>query len=231
VTEFIDLLVNYQRVISLAFFAFLALVVGLVYAYAIRGPVPAMEQRLGMFGGGLNLINWHAIWNAVRNAKLVWRIIIVILVALVIASVVFALIEPVPPTAGLDWPGYYGKQPNSKVLVLFIHGYNGDTQETWKNFPQLLRDDDRFPALDIVSVRYPTYFRRKQLTIVRIADWIFNNLQVPEPPNTEPKQYEQVIVVAHSMGGLVARELALFHQSKMQFPLLIEIATPIRERT
>jgi len=147
--------------------------------------------------------------------------------SLIIGAIISAIIgwfEPIPPEAGLEWPGYFSEKKDAKVLVIFIHGFKGDHLATWKSFPSLLRDDDRFPALDIISVHYPTFIKRRNLKLPQLAKWIQFHLQ-----EHHPRKYDKVIVVAHSMGGLVARELVILHQlqdSDRRINLIVSIATP-----
>ena len=135
-----------------------------------------------------------------------------------------AVLRLISPTVNLRWPGYFSESPDAKVLVVFVHGYTGDNIETWSNFPALLKADKRSAGMDIISVNYPTFIARRNLGIADLSKWLYD-----EHRARVPRKYEKVVVIAHSMGGLVAREWALVidkYKVEKQFGLLIEIGTP-----
>lgn len=118
-------------------------------------------------------------------------------------------------------PGIYFTQPpiKGKKLVLFIHGING----TPANFSTLINAVDRTKFQPCFAF-YPSGAR---LSIISqyIVQWV-NALQIKY-------DYNDIVIVAHSMGGLVAKatldELARNHQqsAKSINPKgLITYATP-----
>ena len=46
---------------------------------------------------------------------------------------------------------------HSRKLILFLHGWSGDRQDTWKLFPYLVCGDYDFRDYDVLSIGYPTY--------------------------------------------------------------------------
>ncbi|HEY3824446.1 MAG TPA: alpha/beta hydrolase [Bryobacteraceae bacterium] len=128
-------------------------------------------------------------------------------------------------TAGLTFPSPQCNPEPRAGVVIFIHGWTGDVHETWKRFPELMCGDKRFAAFEVVSVGYPTLMRSRELTVSQIADWLREELR----NQLKIAAGEKVIFVAHSMGGLIAREVTLLQrlsQSPGSIEMLAEIATP-----
>jgi pimeloyl-ACP methyl ester carboxylesterase len=133
-------------------------------------------------------------------------------------------LEFIPHDAYLPLPTPVHTSPTSTQLILFVHGWRGDPEETWQRFPQLVAGDARFSdSADVLAINYPTYIARRNLTIAEVADWI-NKEGAAE--NLWSK-YKKIAIVAHSMGGLVARDLALLRRGLTpSVTVLVEIATP-----
>jgi pimeloyl-ACP methyl ester carboxylesterase len=95
---------------------------------------------------------------------------------------------------------------SNKPLLLFIHGLGGDGVSTWGQFPHLLRaDEDLGSKLDIAFYRYPTSvirwpFQRKSVRIQDLAISVRTEVEV------RYKSYSDIILVCHSMGGLIAQK-------------------------
>lgn len=110
---------------------------------------------------------------------------------------------------------YFGS-PDADDLVIFIHGLCGDAKTTWTNpsthfvFPKEL-------ALDFTKDNQPAYVVAFEYTsrleggpsILSIADHL--QFEIGELLKKHP--YRTLRIVAHSMGGLVAREYILRRQS------------------
>lgn len=141
--------------------------------------------------------------------------------ALLATSSVLAL---TPRTAFMDLPPFYRSIPGNDRLLVFLHGWNGDPVETWNQFPSLVGSDPRFAGVDILSISYPTYIWKRNLRIPQLARWIKKELDT-----SGMDRYQQAIIVAHSMGGLVARHIVIKQILASQcssFGLLVEVATP-----
>lgn len=131
------------------------------------------------------------------------------------------------------------KKKNEPNLVLFVHGLNGG-QETWAysqniSFPQMLASDPHLGGrFDIGCFNYFTTFAnrygvskglfarlfkstkkiRKNLPITEISELLRTEFEV----NLD--SYDKIIVIAHSMGGLVTKACILGHIDEVQ-------ATPV----
>lgn len=137
---------------------------------------------------------------------------------------------PVPKTIGLSLPPIEGPvhtaTPRRKLLI-FIHGWNGDAQGTWRNLPQLARADSRLSDFDVWSIGYPTYITKRNIGISRLAAFFGDQF---ETVFGIYGRYDEIVIIAHSMGGLISRKILLQRQlankSNRQHTILIEIATP-----
>jgi pimeloyl-ACP methyl ester carboxylesterase len=124
------------------------------------------------------------------------------------------------------------KKPN---VVLFVHGLKGG-QETWSydaatSFPQMLASDPQLAdRYDIACFNYFTTFTNTYGASKTIFSRIFGSLKKLRKnlPITELAEllrtefdvnlsgYEKVIVVAHSMGGLISKACILGHLEETQ---------------
>lgn len=145
--------------------------------------------------------------------------------------------EPVPRTAGLSLPpiikggekvtpkeGEESVPEDNSRLIIFVHGWRGSDQ-TWKKFHELAVNDPSLPS-DHWIINYPHFMSRRQLDITGLSEWVeeaLNTRQVYE-------RYEKIAIIAHSMGGLIARRIAVFATLTRGHPkpigLLVEIGTP-----
>ena len=115
---------------------------------------------------------------------------------------------------------------SAQTALIFIHGWNGDALNTWRTFPRLACEDRRFHgSVAVLLYSYPTYFLKKNPSIVEIA----SNLNQEIETGGWWHRYHKVVIVAHSMGGIIARELVILRAlegDSTQVPGLVEIAVP-----
>ncbi len=94
----------------------------------------------------------------------------------------------------------------AKQIALFVHGLWGKPEKTWGRFPDLIRTDpDISNSWDPDFYGYPTpFFRIPFLTaapnIQLLADGLGTELETKYPDHQTP-----IVLVCHSLGGLVAR--------------------------
>ena len=113
---------------------------------------------------------------------------------------------------------------------MFVHGVLGNSVSTWTSsktkayWPRLVRGDDAFKESDVFVYNYESSLYNTRLTISDLAA----NLDTALTTYRIFDDHQQVIFVAHSMGGLVVRSFLIKFQSKyaQHVPLLFFVATP-----
>lgn len=124
--------------------------------------------------------------------------------------------------------------PNAEDLVIFIHGLCGDAKTTWTNsetqfvFPEAIAQDfgtKNNPAY-VVSFDYVSNLVDGAPSILSIAKHL--KFEIDQLLSRNP--YRTLRIVAHSMGGLVAREYILrLHDhahSQLKVAGMVMLATP-----
>jgi tetratricopeptide (TPR) repeat protein len=127
---------------------------------------------------------------------------------------------------------YFGS-PDAEDLVIFIHGLCGDAKTTWTNsktgfvFPEALAQDfatENHPAY-VVAFDYVSRLQGGP-SILSIA----NHLEFQIGQLLRKRSFQRLRIVAHSMGGLVAREYILRHHAQVHPSLkvagVVLLATP-----
>ena len=128
-----------------------------------------------------------------------------------------------------------------KKLILFIHGLGG-SDETWGEFETFIKADSSFNAFDIKFYGYrSSLFRSKNIVSLfsKIVSLIIPQQRLPkiqdvaELLKTEIEEryssYDDIYLVTHSMGGLVARKYLydmLKSKSNLQVKKLMLYAVP-----
>lgn len=143
---------------------------------------------------------------------------------------------------------FYNKLNEAENLVLFVHGFTGG-HETWARdsettYPELLIEDSFIKeSIDIASYEYFTKLTDVGKTFSRIRSLFTkglkknqSNLGIEELANNlrdhirfSLSQYNNIYIIAHSMGGLIAKSLILNDISKSgetKIKLLISLAVP-----
>jgi pimeloyl-ACP methyl ester carboxylesterase len=129
--------------------------------------------------------------------------------------------DPVAGTTVLGMPPLTCDH-HSHSLVLFIHGWRGDREDTWKRFPELVCGDFDFRDYDVLSIGYPVYLIGSNLTMEQFGGWLADKLAA-----NNMQRYRKIAIVAHSIGGLLARQIVLEQRPELKnIVLLVEIGTP-----
>jgi len=98
---------------------------------------------------------------------------------------------------------------NPETLILFVHGLGGAVQKTWGRFPALITADrDLARRFDIAFYSYPTTILRLPFfanapKIQDLAAGLKNQI------NNRYAQWKDIVLICHSLGGLVARKYLL----------------------
>jgi pimeloyl-ACP methyl ester carboxylesterase len=125
-----------------------------------------------------------------------------------------------PPTPASESPSVSrwvkSSRPSARTVVVFIHGVMGDAHTTWRasansvGWPELLGRDTSLPSLDVLSLGYRSPLISKASTIEEIAVRSLRQLR----DDGVFTRYDNVIFVAHSMGGLVTKRFLRTLQSE-----------------
>ncbi len=134
---------------------------------------------------------------------------------------------PIANSSAPDW--VYQSNPPKHTAIVFVHGIFGDARATWTNangttFFDLVHSSPHIGgAADIYAFGFTSkMFAPGSLTIQEAANKLHMYLNV-----SGVRDYEQIVFVAHSMGGLVVlRELLTNREVLRQVPLVMLYATP-----
>ena len=88
--------------------------------------------------------------------------------------------------------------------MLFIHGLGGGSSKTWGAFPELIAKDTQLAGFDVAFFDYPASlfsgrFRKTAPKAQRLARALHTEI------TNKYRGYAAIVLVAHSLGGLVAR--------------------------
>jgi len=133
-------------------------------------------------------------------------------------------------TNGLPLPAPLVSHQSARAAIVFIHGWNGN-DTTWRQFPMLASSDNQLSEIDIYRINYPTYMMRRNASVGGLAKWLwqdfFHEALIP--------RYSEVHIIAHSMGGLIARQLYISESlsqhsqaNDLKIRSLITIASPFQ---
>ena len=124
--------------------------------------------------------------------------------------------------------GYVSRHADRSEVIVFIHGIFGDADSTWSAqgalpWPKAIAGDEFFSSFNVYTYAYPSPFAAKTYQPSEIADILFAQLN-----SDGVLDHAQIVLVAHSMGGLVARKLLLRYRDRLidKVKLLVFYATP-----
>jgi hypothetical protein len=157
-----------------------------------------------------------------------WYLLIFCAIIFIVAAATYAFL-PVKKAEGSaaflspPEPACRPTRVSAKTAIVLIHGWNGGADTTWSNFPELLCQDDAFSDTEIFVVNYPTFMARRQLKISNLARWLRQSFF-----SDALRNYENIHIIAHSMGGLIAR--SIYIQDKLggssKIRSIVSIASP-----
>jgi pimeloyl-ACP methyl ester carboxylesterase len=111
-------------------------------------------------------------------------------------------------------------------VIVFVHGLHGN-RETWRApngayWPDLLRTDPHFQKSDVVVAEYPTPSMHGQYSTQQLSQLLWQQLQ-----QRGVWQHQEVVFIAHSLGGIVTEEMLLNHtDSAARVRFIVSYATP-----
>ncbi|HMP72082.1 MAG TPA: hypothetical protein PKE55_02355 [Kiritimatiellia bacterium] len=105
----------------------------------------------------------------------------------------------------------------ARKAILFIHGYSGDALKTWTDFPDLLRQNPKFAGHDLYFYGYDglrapigasaSIFRQFLEKLFGNTEGVLNANLPPTFQREAGFQYDDFLIVAHSLGAVVARRV------------------------
>jgi pimeloyl-ACP methyl ester carboxylesterase len=105
-------------------------------------------------------------------------------------------------------------EKQNQAAIVFVHGFGGDVDATWGQFPDLLKQSKAMKRWDIHSLGYPTKLRLDLLASIWSADPDLPMLAMSLHTSciTPPlDRYKSLALIAHSMGGLVVQRALADH--------------------
>ncbi len=113
---------------------------------------------------------------------------------------------PIPLKDGKNSIAYNSIEPPTR-LVVFVHGFIGESIDTWKCFPELLRTTRDFAKCDVVFYGYKSLkgqVNNNALRFYRCLEKLLETETVKRGID-----YDKVVLVAHSLGSIVVRRALL----------------------
>ena len=115
-------------------------------------------------------------------------------------------------------------------LLLFIHGFSGESKDTFGKIPTMLQSDSNFDGWAMKPLGYSTIVQPKLgkdiwgaiLDVDKIAMFLKTSITY------KFRDYDRIAIVAHSLGGLVAQKaiLNLDEENRNRISHLIMFGTP-----
>jgi pimeloyl-ACP methyl ester carboxylesterase len=115
-------------------------------------------------------------------------------------------------------------------LLLFLHGFSGESKDTFGHIPKMLQSDSNFDGWAMKSLGYSPIVQPKLgkdiwgaiLDVDKIAGFLKTSIKY------KFKGYDRIAIVAHSLGGLVAQKaiLGLDDDNRNRISHLIMFGTP-----
>jgi pimeloyl-ACP methyl ester carboxylesterase len=155
-------------------------------------------------------------------------------------KIIELLFKYIPILAKKLWPGFrdslignktpkiidFRNEPDNNNVILFLHGFSGESATTFGNIPQYIKEEERMKGWDMFSIGYSS----NQMPSLGIGIWaaIPDITKLADFLNTTIRnqfaKYKQIAIVAHSMGGLMLQkailELNAAECSRINFVLL-----------
>lgn len=127
-------------------------------------------------------------------------------------------------------PARLSAQPQPGALkrrvIVFVHGIHGG-RDTWRApngayWPDLIQTDPHFQHSDVVVAEYPTPSSHGQLSTGQLAQLLWQQLQ-----QHRVWDHQEVVFIAHSLGGLLTEEMLLSHPADAaRVRFIVSYSTP-----
>ncbi|MCJ7872939.1 hypothetical protein [Phaeobacter sp. J2-8] len=131
------------------------------------------------------------------------------------------------------------KEAASSKIMIFVHGIDGSASETWSStadnngptWPEIVVEDNLFSDADVLVVNYLSTKWRESPSIDSLSSDFFAT-EILERGILDVHQngvarYQDILFVAHSMGGLIVRNIINGHKGLAErTPAIFTFATP-----
>ncbi len=112
----------------------------------------------------------------------------------------------------------------SHKLIVFVHGFTGDPLSTWTNqsgvtWADLIKEDERLREFTVWMHHYDTPLLDRSLTVEETATRFLRQLK----DEGAFDRFEEIYLIAHSMGGLVVKRVLADLNSATQIERLRKI--------
>lgn len=131
-----------------------------------------------------------------------------------------------PAVGGVSCRLYASLGSNVDTALIFVHGFNGDQEKTWRRFQNLLDQCKDFATWDAYFVGYPSTREQIAATAYNLTKFIKDIYPHPSEKLFEryiadsrkrkvvrlrdyPTKYTRLILAGHSQGGVVIRKAVL----------------------
>jgi len=112
--------------------------------------------------------------------------------------------------------GEWIREPKKDTVVIFVHGFLSSGDHCWRNkngayWPQLLESEPNFDTLGIYVYTYETGFFSGTYSLSDVVDDLKERMfNIDNLAN-----YQKIIFVCHSMGGIIVRKLLVERTSDL----------------
>ena len=117
----------------------------------------------------------------------------------------------------LPTPGIWDiQEPDRRLLLVMVHGFNSSNNQGWGEFPRIIKSekDTAFSRFNVLRYEYGSAVCRNNADISDRGDGLKSFL------SDELKNYDGMIILGHSLGGLVAMhgliDLAKMHRTNLK---------------
>jgi len=113
---------------------------------------------------------------------------------------------------------YLSLKPIGTILI-FVHGFGGSSGKTWRRFPELIIGNDACAGCDIVFYGYESMRTRSRFNAIALFEFldqvctnpspVLNPVSSPQSQRPRDFEFNRVVLISHSLGGLISRQALL----------------------
>jgi hypothetical protein len=92
---------------------------------------------------------------------------------------------------------------------VFLHGFGGSPVSTWNDFMGESREASWWADADMYFVGYHSLRREVAAMASYLRTWLASLPGLPGAEGWEPGNYDELVLVGHSLGGVIVRTMLL----------------------